>query len=86
MSTYARCASAWPPASNGFSFGVDEEDTFVLLQALVDTDRLDEADFVALMDKFVKTANVWTKRLAEIPDDAPPAEDESAAASAGMFV
>ena len=56
--------------SSGFSFGVDEDDTFVLLQALVDTDRLDESAFVALMDKFVKTANVWTKRLGE-PGDAP---------------
>ena len=28
--------------SCGFSFGVDAEDTFVLLQALVDTDRYDE--------------------------------------------
>ena len=51
--------------SSGFSFGVDADDTFVLLQALVDTDRFDEVAFVALMDKFVKTANVWHRRLAE---------------------
>ena len=74
--------------SSGFSFGVDEDDTFVLLQALVDTDRFDEVAFVALMDKFVKTANVWSKRLAELPDALPTdADDEpSAAIQAGMLV
>ena len=51
--------------SCGFCFGVDEDDTFVLLQALVDTDCVDESAFVSLMDKFVKTANVWHRRLDE---------------------
>lgn len=60
--------------SSGFSFGVDADDTFVLLQALVDTDRFDETAFVALMDKFVKSANVWTKRLAEVQSEPPSAE------------
>ena len=44
--------------SCGFCFGIDEDDTFVLLQALVDTDCINESAFVSLMDKFVKTANV----------------------------
>lgn len=51
--------------SCGFSFGVDADNTFVLLQALVDADRFDEGAFVSLMDKFVKTANVWHRRLDE---------------------
>ena len=74
--------------SCGFSFGVDADDTFVLLQALVDTDRFDEDAFVALMDKFVKTANVWSKRLAELPDAPPSAEDGEppAALQTGMLV
>ena len=66
--------------SSGFCFGVDADDTFVLLQALVDTDSLDETAFVALMDKFVKSANVWTKRLAEFLS-----EPSSAAAEDGQF-
>ena len=74
--------------SSGFSFGADEDDTFVLLQALVDTDRFDEVAFVELMDKFVKTANVWSKRLAELPDAPPSTEDGEplAAIQAGMLV
>ena len=66
--------------SNGFSFGVDADDTFVLLQALVDTDRFDEAAFVALMDKFVKSANIWTKRLAEV-SSGPSADEPSSSRS-----
>ncbi|MBO7684249.1 MAG: type III secretion system chaperone [Kiritimatiellae bacterium] len=50
--------------SCGFSFGVDADDSFVLLQALVNTECYDERHFVGLMEKFVQTANVWSKRLA----------------------
>ena len=60
--------------SCGFSFGVDAEDSFVLLQSLVDTDRFDENAFVALMDKFVKAANVWSKRLQDANSEIPPGE------------
>ena len=60
--------------SCGFSFGVDADDTFVLIQSLVDTDRFDEDAFVVLMDKFVKTANVWRKRLAEADFEIPSEE------------
>ena len=66
--------------SSGFCFGVDANNTFVLLQALVDTNRFDEAAFVDLMDKFVKTANVWSKRLAEAEfasSDKEPGDDHS---------
>ncbi len=62
--------------SSGFSFGVDADDTFILLQALVDTDCFDETTFVALMDKFVKSANVWTKRLAEVQSEPSSAEPD----------
>lgn len=51
--------------SCGFCFGVDGEDSFVLLQALVDPECVDERHWVALMEKFVQTANVWSKRLAD---------------------
>lgn len=75
--------------SSGFCFGVDEDNTFVLLQALVDTDRVDEAAFVALMDKFVKAANVWAKRLQdnvrEGGDDGEPSGDAAISAEAGPF-
>ena len=70
--------------SCGFSFGVDADDSFVLLQTLMDTARFDESDFIALMDKFVKTANVWTRRLAEAENEndegLPRLEDEAASA------
>ena len=58
------------------SFGVDAENSFVLLQALVDTERFDESAFVALMDQFVKTANVWSKRLLAENDGAEAAGEE----------
>ena len=51
--------------SCGFSFGVDDDDSFVLLQALVNTECVDERHFVELMEKFIQTANVWSKRLGE---------------------
>ena len=41
----------------------------------VDTDRLDEVAFVALMERLVKAANVWTRRLARTefaPRSKPP--------------
>ena len=57
--------------SCGFSFGVDADDSFVLLQAMINPECTNEWHFVALMEKFVKTANVWGRRL-----------DESAAAVA----
>ena len=63
--------------SSGFSFGVDADDTFVLLQALINTDHIDEGDFVFLMEKFVKAANVWHKRLAETEFDSAPKESPS---------
>ena len=75
--------------SNGFSFGVDADDTFVFLQALVDTDRFDEAAFVDLMDKFVKSANIWTKRLAEVssgPSVDEPSSAETVPADSRFFV
>ncbi len=74
--------------SGGFSFGADPEDTFVLLQALVDTERYHELAFVALVDKFVKTANVWARRLANLQAEPPaPADgDETAPAAPGLFV
>ena len=50
--------------SCGFSFGVDADDSFVLLQSLVNPECVDERHFVELMEKFVRTANVWNKRLA----------------------
>ena len=62
--------------SGPFSFGVDAENSFVLLQALVDTERVDESAFVALMDQFVKTANVWSKRLLAESDGAEAAGEE----------
>ena len=67
--------------SCGFCFGVDEDDTFVLLQALVDTDRIDESAFVSLMDKFVTTAHVWTPRLGEVLSE--PSETEHPSAETG---
>ena len=75
--------------SSGFSFGVDADNTFVLLQALVDTDHLDETAFVALMDKFVKSANVWSKRLAEYtsePSTSQPSLDENNDSTTSLFV
>lgn len=51
--------------SCGFCFGVDAEDSFVLLQSLVNPECVDERHYAALMEKFVQTANVWSKRLAE---------------------
>ena len=51
--------------SCGFSFGVDADDSFVLLQAMINPECTDEWHFVALMEKFVKTANVWGRRLNE---------------------
>ncbi len=50
---------------SGFSFGVDADDSFVLLQSLLDTNHYNEFDFVEVTDIFVKTANVWSKRLAQ---------------------
>jgi hypothetical protein len=52
--------------SCGFCFGVDAEDSFVLLQSLVNPECVDERHYVALAEKFVQTANVWSKRLAEL--------------------
>lgn len=72
--------------SCGFSFGVDADNSFVLLQALVDTNRFDEASFVALMDKFVKAANVWHSRLAEAEFGSTDESDEPPAQEAGIFV
>ncbi len=78
--------------SCGFSFGVDADDTFVLLQALVDTDRFDEDAFVALMDKFVKTANVWSRRLDAMEADPgtgrdyPELEDAAASTADNAFL
>ena len=51
--------------SCGFSFGVDADDSFVLLQAMINPECGDEWHFVAMMEKFVKTANVWGIRLNE---------------------
>ena len=70
--------------SGGFSFGVDADDTFLLLQSLVDTDRFDEAAFVALTDKFVKTANIWAKRLSALSRRATDVASDSI--SVGLFV
>ena len=71
--------------SGGFSFGVDADDTFVLLQALVDTGRFTEDAFVAMMDKFVKFANVWAKRLSETEASIHAGEGgESLSASPGI--
>ena len=50
--------------SCGFTFGVDADDTFVLLQSLVNPECEDERHFVERMEKFVQTANVWSKRIA----------------------
>ena len=75
--------------SCGFSFGVDADDTFVLLQALLDTDLIDENAFVAMMDKFVKAANVWTKRLADFSAEASvskPSTDENDDSTRSFFV
>ena len=77
--------------SCGFSFGVDADDSFVLLQTLVDTARFDESDFIALMDKFVKTANVWTQRLAateaeaENDETSPGLEDDATPADSAFL-
>ena len=57
----------------GFCFGVDEDDSFALLQALVDPECVDERHFVERMETFVKMANVWSARLAG--RDAAPAAD-----------
>lgn len=51
--------------SCGFSFGVDADDSFVLLQAMINPECTDEWHFVALMEGFVKMANVWGRRLNE---------------------
>ena len=56
--------------SCGFSFGVDADDSFVLLQVLINPECEDEWHFVAMMEKFVKTANVWGIRLNESPAEA----------------
>jgi len=55
--------------SCGFSFGVDAEDSFVLLQSLVNPECVDERHYVELMEKFVQTANVWSKRIGESSSD-----------------
>ena len=55
--------------SGGFSFGLSHDNAFLLLQLLFDTEGGDERFFVAQMDKFVKTANVWKSRLAEVEQD-----------------
>lgn len=65
--------------SCGFSFGVDADDSFVLLQALVDTGCVPPSAFAALMDKFVKAANVWSQRLAKAVQDGQDAAAEAAA-------
>jgi len=63
----------------GFSFGVDADDSFVLLQALINPECVDERHFVELMERFVKMANVWSRRLASCAD-VPAAEGDDAAA------
>ena len=49
--------------SCGFCFGVDADDSFVLLQWLVNPECVDERHFVERMEKFVQLANVWRRRL-----------------------
>ena len=61
--------------SCGFSFGVDAEDSFVLLQSLVNPECLDERHFVELMEKFVQLANVWRRRLSDSAAEAPAGGD-----------
>ena len=62
--------------SCGFSFGVDADSSFVLIQALIDTECVDERCFAALMEKFVQTANVWSKRIADFGQGAPSGEGD----------
>ena len=50
--------------SCGFCFGVDADDSFVLLQSLINLRSIDERQFVERMEKFVQLANVWSKRIA----------------------
>ena len=64
----------------GFSFGVDADDSFVLLQALINPECVDERHFVELMERFVKMANVWSRRLASCVED--PASEGGEDASA----
>jgi len=45
----------------GFTFGVDPETSFAILQALIDVRRMEESDFTSEMERFVQTANVWAK-------------------------
>ena len=66
--------------TSGFSFGVDADDSFVLLQTLVNPECVDEWRFVAMMEKFVKTANVWSRRLAESSAESPDGGASDAAA------
>ena len=71
--------------SCGFSFGVDADDSFVLVQTLVDPECVDERHFVELMEKFVKTANVWSRRLSE-DEEAPIAGGEPGPAASGFEI
>ncbi len=67
--------------SCGFSFGVDADDSFVLLQAMINPECTDEWHFVALMEKFVRMANVWGRRLNESAVEVADGDGQSATES-----
>ena len=66
--------------SCGFCFGVDADDSFVLLQSLVDAECVDERRFVERMEKFVQLANVWRRRFADLAVEAPSGGDAAPSA------
>ena len=55
--------------SGGFSFGLSHDNTYLLLQQLFAPSLGGEDVFVRRMDTFVKTANVWRRRLAELLEE-----------------
>lgn len=72
--------------SCGFCFGVDADDSFVLLQSLVNPECVDERQFVERMESFVQLANVWRRRLADTAAGAPATGGDAAEAAPGFAI
>jgi len=53
QSQYFFCKTA------GFTFGVDEDANFIILQSLLPVESIREQAFVEAVEKFVQTTNVW---------------------------
>ncbi len=63
--------------SGGFSFGLSHDNTYLMLQQLFAPSLGGEAVFVRRMDTFVKTANVWRRRLAELLEESKNEDEEA---------